>query len=246
MFVSLCINGCYSFEPNLVSISVKERSILQCDLCPQVLQLWVHVTSLYEIKVFLQFSVRQERKEVSYKYLTGQKYNFGCLQNCVNYLYCSCVSRSSFFSSSILSVVSLRTMTSSMVSTTSPFSPRLRLEERPHFHIYKLTKKIRSNLWGAFVILTWELLWLPAALSIGRHSAKQKQKKKVFSLRLTFHTEQNRQKETWALADKTCWFIDFFHLLWKPVRWTPRLWERLYGPTYRHPARQGEKFHNKP
>lgn len=59
----LSFYGCYSFQPSLVPISEKKRRIVQCDLCAQVLQLWVHVTSLYEINVFLQLSVRREKKK---------------------------------------------------------------------------------------------------------------------------------------------------------------------------------------
>lgn len=43
------------FYTNLVS---NRRTVLQCNLCPQLLQLGVHVTRLYEIHLLLQFPVR--------------------------------------------------------------------------------------------------------------------------------------------------------------------------------------------
>lgn len=145
---------------------------LQCNLCPQLLQLGVHVTCLYQVHLLLQLSVRTQIKEklqvISH---SGQK----CFFSVSIYLYCSCVSRSSFFSSSILSVVSLRTITSSMVSTTSPFSPRLRLEKtrmRTPSYLLKQFTFYRS-VCVCIVVLTLVLLWLPAAQSIVRHNAKK-------------------------------------------------------------------------
>lgn len=67
------------------------------------------------------------------------------------HLYFSCVSLISLLSSSILSAVNLRTITSSMVSTTSPFSPRLRLQGE---HMPSLP----MNLW-----IRW--FWLPMILA---------------------------------------------------------------------------------
>lgn len=78
------------------------------------------------------------------------------------------------------------------------FSPRLiyglwRLQwfrqPRPSHHVYVYNREGEtiayknnnnnrwSHLWGTSIILTWELLWLPAALSIVRHSAKKKKKR---------------------------------------------------------------------
>lgn len=48
----------------------------------------------------------------------------------IMYLYFSCVSLIIFFNSSTRSAVSFRTMTSSTVSTTSPFSPRFLLQNK--------------------------------------------------------------------------------------------------------------------
>lgn len=94
-----------------------------------------------------------------------------------SYLYCSCVSRSNFFSSSILSVVSLRTMTSSMVSTTSPFSPRLRLwrSKQGNWNTERVLKTIGVSC-TCVIVLTLELQWLPGARSTVTHNAEEKRK----------------------------------------------------------------------
>lgn len=85
------------------------------------------MTCLYQVHFLLQLPVGTQIKGGLKVFSHSHQRSFFTV---FMHLYCSCVSRSSFFSSSILSVVSLRTMTSSMVSTTSPFSPRLRLKER--------------------------------------------------------------------------------------------------------------------
>lgn len=98
-------------------------------------------------------------------------------------LWASCVSLINFFSSSIRSAVSLRTITSSMVSTTSPFSPRFRLQPtdtHAHFLHWNKPPILRSDRMDSKVsrqnkpvrwILTLVPLWSPGALNIWKHSA---------------------------------------------------------------------------
>lgn len=94
---------------------------------------------------------------------------------------------------------------------------------------------IWSHLWGTSIILTWELLWLPAALSIVRHSAV-KQTNGVIPTQSQSGIQYVTEQKNWEII-----MLDFLHLLWKPIRWTPRLRERFYSPTYRHPGRHREK-----
>lgn len=102
--------------------------------------------SVWDQRLSSTFCQKGKKKKKSNINFSLGKNNFLVVFRTVwTHLYWSCVSRSSFFSSSILSVVNLRTMTSSMVSTTSPFSPRLRLEQRQDFHTEKFAKKIQSN-----------------------------------------------------------------------------------------------------
>lgn len=99
-------------------------------------------------------------------------------------LWASCVSLINFFSSSILSAVSLRTITSSMVSTTSPFSPRFLLRPTDTLSLSSLMRaaesQIRRNEFISLVrqqnkplrfILTLVPLWSPGVLNIWKHSA---------------------------------------------------------------------------
>lgn len=124
------------------------RIVLQLYLCPQLLQFSVHMTCLDWIHLFLQFPGGTE-----YIYHMWVA-DIDSEREMETYLYFSCVSLISLLSSSILSAVNLRTITSSMVSTTSPFSPRLRLQGEH-------TPNLPMNLWMMWI--RW--LWLPMILA---------------------------------------------------------------------------------
>lgn len=141
------------------------------------------MTRLYQVHLLFQLPVQTE--------ITGRSKvrTHSCLLffsfHVYSYLYCSCVSRSNFFSSSILSVVSLRTMTSSMVSTTSPFSPRLRLwrSKQGNWNTERVQKKRiyhhSCSAWSCVyvcLVLTLELQWLLGARSTVTHNAEEKRK----------------------------------------------------------------------
>lgn len=50
----------YLVRNNSKELVLNRGRVLQCDLCPQLLQLGVHVTRLYEIHLLLQLPVRIE------------------------------------------------------------------------------------------------------------------------------------------------------------------------------------------
>lgn len=58
----------------------------------------------------------------------------------------------------------------------------------------------------------------------------------IFESVTQYITEQKKNPE------KIWWFVDLFHLLWEPIRWTPRFWERFYSPAYRHPGEKSIKI----
>ncbi len=97
------------------------------------------------------------------------------------YLCFSCVSLINRFNSSILSTVNLRTITSSTVSTTSPFSPRFLLWTRTHIRspLSAVRNRMLERKWtGSGLTLGPQLS--PGAQSIVRHNAvKQGRKERV-------------------------------------------------------------------
>lgn len=196
------MNGCNSLEPNLLPISLKKIvyyrviSVNRSFSCESMWPVRMKSTSF--------FNFLSEGKKRSLNILMDKNVISIVFRSVWMYLYCSCVSRSIFFSSSILSVVNLRTMTSSMVSTTSPFSPRLRLEQRQHFHIYKVTKTNKQTKHptiksmrclcntdlGASVASSSSEYWEAQCLK------KKNRPKKLLSLQIDFLyiTKQSRQK----------------------------------------------------
>lgn len=88
--------------------------------------------------------------------------------------------------------------------------------------------KTYNSVCACVITLTLVLLWPRAALSTVRRSAEE-QKERVLS-------RADDLNEPWGDKWGKCYTgLWLSHLLWEPVRWTARLWERFDGPTYRHP-----------
>ncbi len=104
------------------------------------------------------------------------------------YLCFSCVSLINRFNSSILSTVNLRTITSSTVSTTSPFSPRFLLWT--HTRIRSPLSAVRNRMlerkWtGSGLTLGPQLS--PGAQSIVRHNAVKQERKERVCYKYSIH-----------------------------------------------------------